>query len=353
MAARRREKEERASNNKRLNWKIDNWFRQRDIQSINREIAKTNSVSGDTTLSRNIGTIRNGSIGGMTGGGSTIGGIARNPYRGDIVRSSISTPSVMDFRQHDFGGNGVGISGESMMFDMMMAADDDRSMSTRFTSLSRMSTDNISNIATITSIHDSHHFQARQQHDRYLSPIDVANKYPRPDSEIYSESGDDDFLSVSQNNTLDRRFYIREHRTLPYGLQWLSPNTNRQLFFSKPTAATTNSNDKLTVNNSSNGEDRFINGNNYNNYGPPSYSHPRTNSNASRNSHNNPLQHFEYPPDYTDYDMSRRRSASGVDSDSGNYSDPRELDESGYSIFRQELFKRNSDASFFEIATKV
>ena len=350
MAARRREKEERASNNKRLNWKIDNWFRQRDIQSINREIAKANSVSGDTTLSRNISTIRNGSIGGIGAGinnGSNVGGIARNPYRGDIVRSSISTPSVVDFRQHDFANGG---GGENMMFDMMMGADDERSMSTRFTSLSRMSADNISNIATITSMHDSHHFQARQHSNRYLSPIDVNSKYPRPDSDIYSESGDEEFSSVSQNNTLDRRFYIREHRTLPFGLQWLSPNTNQQLFFSNPTA--TNINDKLAVNRD--GENRFIN-TNYNNYGPPFY-HYRTNSNASRNSHNNALQHFEYPPDYADYDMSRRRSAkdgSAVDSDSGNYSDPIELDESGYSIFRQELFKRNSDASFFEIATKV
>ena len=331
MAARRREKEERASNNKRLNWKIDNWFRQRDIDSINRKISKVNS--SDTTLTRN---------GGVAGGGGRgesnhrVGGtVTKNPYRGDIVRSSISTPSVVDFR-HNFG-NGTGIGGGAScdnVFDMMMVADDDRSMSTRFTSLSRMSADNVSNIATITSMHDSHHFQ---RGDRFLSPIDVT-KYSR-DSDIYSESGDE-FSSVSQNNTLDRRFYIREHRTLPYGLQWLSPKTSRQIFFSKA-----QKNDKLAVNN----EDRFSNG-------PPLYY--RTNSNTSRNSQSNLLQHFEYPPDYVaDYDLSRRSvkecNGSGVDSDSGNYSDPKELDESGYSIFKQELFKKISDASFYEIATKV
>lgn len=313
MAARRREKEERLSNSKRLNWKIDNWFRQRDIESINRKIAKVGSVNGETTISRSH------SVFNVHHGGT----ITRNPYRGDIVRSSISTPSVVDFR-NDYACDNV--------FDLGVG--DETSMSTRFTSLSRISTDNISNIATITSMYDP---QNRYQQERYLSPLDVQNKYREGHYDLYSSMTESEISSVSQNNTIDR-FYVREHRTLPYGLQWISPATNQQLFFQNAKnnpPPSSKRNENLTVDHSDV----------LNEYNP--YNVASNYTNSSRND----IQHFEKPPEYEG--RFAKNSNTDVDSDSGNYSDPKELDESGYSIFKQELLKRNSDASFYEIATKV
>ncbi|XP_066927761.1 uncharacterized protein [Clytia hemisphaerica] len=301
MAAKKREEDERLSNRKRLNWKIDNWFRQREIEGINRKIAKVNSLSGDTTLTRSLKeSVRD-----------------RNPYhQGDFVRTSISTPSVVDFRNHDFAYENI--------FDP-----DEISLSTRFTTLSRVYPDNISNIATIATPYDAQ--------DRWLSPFDV-NRYSarRESSDQFSTLTSSDFSSVSQHNTIDR-FYVREHQTLPRGLQWLSPGTRRQIFFSAADAETKNENGRLSVN-----ED-----NRFSDY----YRHD-----VDGHLHKTPMNGKDFTPPAYVARNSRKTSSNSDDgelSDSGNYSDPRELDSSTLSLFKDELLKRNSNASFYEIATKV
>jgi len=320
--ARQREKEEKISNAKRLQWKLENWMRQREIQGINRKIAKVNSNGLDSTLSRYKDTTLD----------------SRHNYKGDIIRCSISTPSVVDFR-HEFAYENV--------FD---GDDTTLSMSTKFTTLSRISNaDNFSNIATISTSCDT---------EGYLMPLDM-QRYRR-ESEICSAISESDFSSVSQHGTLTtERYYVREinHQLFPQGYQWFTPSTSRKIFLS-----TTSSEDFEGGETASTKGDQDES--NFAEYfklqkDGPMYKKP---SDVARYK----------PPEYDPRDAPKilvRADSSEkkmeYDSDDekneneeeDHYADPTELDvralEEGYEMFKEELFKRKLSTPFYEVATKV